>query len=41
MPAFGKTQSDQTIWDLTAFLYKGSGISAQAFEKQSAAKPGN
>jgi cytochrome c len=39
MPAFGKTQDDQTIWDLTAFLYKGRGISAQDFEKQSAAKP--
>jgi mono/diheme cytochrome c family protein len=40
MPAFGKTQDDQTIWDLTAFLYKGRGISAQDFEKLSAAKPG-
>jgi mono/diheme cytochrome c family protein len=39
MPAFGKTQDDQTIWDLTAFLYKGRGISAQDFEKQSAAQP--
>ena len=37
MPAFGKTQDDQTIWDLTAFLYKGRGISPQAFDKQSAA----
>lgn len=39
MPAFGKTQDDQTIWDLTAFLYKGRGISQQTFQKQSAAKP--
>ncbi|WP_429261008.1 c-type cytochrome [Paraburkholderia sp. GAS334] len=39
MPAFGKTQDDQTIWDLTAYLYKGRGISAQDFEKLSAAKP--
>ncbi|WNC93946.1 cytochrome c [Paraburkholderia sp. FT54] len=39
MPAFGKTQDDQTIWDLTAFLYKGRGISAQDFEKLSASKP--
>lgn len=39
MPAFGKTQDDQTIWDLTAFLYKGRGISAQDFEKDSATKP--
>jgi mono/diheme cytochrome c family protein len=39
MPAFGKTQDDQRIWDLTAFLYKGRGISAQDFEKLSAAKP--
>ena len=37
MPAFGKTQDDQTIWDLTAFLYKGRGISAQDFAKLSAA----
>jgi mono/diheme cytochrome c family protein len=39
MPAFGKTQDNQTIWDLTAFLYKGRGISLKAFEKQSAAQP--
>jgi mono/diheme cytochrome c family protein len=39
MPAFGKTQDDQTIWDLTAFLYKGRGMSAHDFDKLSAAKP--
>jgi hypothetical protein len=39
MPAFGKTQDDQTIWKLAAFLYKGHGISARDFEKQSSAKP--
>lgn len=39
MPAFGKTQDDQTIWDLTAFLYKGRGISPQDFDKLSAGKP--
>jgi mono/diheme cytochrome c family protein len=38
MPAFGKTLDDQTIWDLTAFLCNGRGISAQAFEKKKAAK---
>lgn len=39
MPAFGKTQDDQTIWNLTAFLYQDRGISAQDFEKLSAVKP--
>jgi cytochrome c len=39
MPAFGKTQDDQTIWDLTAFLFNGRGISAQAFQKESEASP--
>lgn len=39
MPAFGKTQDDQAIWDLTAFLYKGRGMTPRTFEKQSAAKP--
>jgi mono/diheme cytochrome c family protein len=41
MPAFGKTLDDRTVWDLTAFLYKGRGISAQAFEKmgEAAANP--
>jgi mono/diheme cytochrome c family protein len=32
MPAFGKTQSDQTIWQLTAFLANGRGISAQDYD---------
>jgi mono/diheme cytochrome c family protein len=31
MPAFGKTQSDQTIWQLAAFLNKERGISAQDY----------
>lgn len=39
MPAFGKTQDDQTIWDLTAFLYKGRGISAQDLAKLRAVQP--
>jgi mono/diheme cytochrome c family protein len=38
MPAFGKTEDDQTIWQLTAFLYKGRGISPQDYAKLSAAK---
>jgi mono/diheme cytochrome c family protein len=38
MPAFGKTQDDQTIWQLTAFLYKGRGISPQDYAKLSAIK---
>jgi mono/diheme cytochrome c family protein len=31
MPSFGKTQSDQTLWQLAAFLQKEHGISAQAY----------
>jgi mono/diheme cytochrome c family protein len=31
MPSFGKTQSDQTMWQLAAFLAKGRGISAQDY----------
>jgi mono/diheme cytochrome c family protein len=38
MPAFGKTQDDQTIWQLTAFLYKGRGMSPKEFAKLSASK---
>jgi hypothetical protein len=29
MPALGKTQDDQTIWQLAAFLYKARGINAR------------
>jgi mono/diheme cytochrome c family protein len=32
MPAFGKTQDDQTLWQLAAFLEKGRGISAQVYD---------
>ncbi|CAB3749587.1 c-type cytochrome [Paraburkholderia humisilvae] len=32
MPAFGKTQSDDTIWQLTAFLYKGRGITKDQYD---------
>lgn len=32
MPSFGKTQSDQTMWQLAAFLSKGRGISAQDYD---------
>ena len=32
MPAFGKTQDDQTLWQLAAFLEKGRGISAQDYD---------
>jgi mono/diheme cytochrome c family protein len=31
MPSFGKTQSDQTLWQLAAFLQKEHGISAQDY----------
>ena len=30
MPAFGRTQDDQKLWQVAAFLFKGRGISAQA-----------
>src|SRR5260221_5299780 len=33
MPAFGKTQPDEQIWAIAAFLHKARGISAQEFQK--------
>ena len=33
MPSFGKTQSDEQIWNLAAFLHHARGISAQEFQK--------
>jgi mono/diheme cytochrome c family protein len=32
MPSFGKTQSDQAMWQLAAFLLKGRGISAADYD---------
>ncbi|HVE08939.1 MAG TPA: cytochrome c [Paraburkholderia sp.] len=32
MPSFGKTQSDQTIWQLAAFLYDARGISKDRYD---------
>lgn len=32
MPSFGKTQSDETIWQTAAFLNLARGISAQQYE---------
>jgi mono/diheme cytochrome c family protein len=32
MPSFGKTQSDQTIWQLSAFLYDARGISKERYD---------
>jgi hypothetical protein len=32
MPSFGKTQSDQAMWQLAAFLSTGRGISAQDYD---------
>jgi mono/diheme cytochrome c family protein len=37
MPGFGKTQSDQQIWAIAAFLRKAPGISAQDFAAQTGA----
>lgn len=34
MPGFGKTQADQQIWAIAAFLRKAPGISAQDFAAQ-------
>lgn len=31
MPSFGETQSDQTIWQTAAFLFKARGISAEGY----------
>jgi len=31
MPSFGKTQSDQTLWQMAAFLQKEQGISSQDY----------
>jgi cytochrome c len=32
MPSFGKTQTDQTIWQTAAFLYDARGITQQRYE---------
>ena len=40
MPSFGKTQSDQTLWQLAAFLQKEHGISPQAYSALVAAGAG-
>jgi hypothetical protein len=32
MPSFGKTQSDQAMWQLAAFLSKERGISALDYD---------
>ena len=37
MPGFGKTQPDQQIWAVAAFLRKAPGISAQDFAAQTGA----
>jgi mono/diheme cytochrome c family protein len=39
MPAFGKTQSDEQIWAIAAFLHKARGISAQEFQNLTAMLP--
>nr|WP_224101207.1 cytochrome c [Paraburkholderia caribensis] len=36
MPAFGKTWDDKQIWQMTAFLNKGRGISAKDYAALSA-----
>jgi mono/diheme cytochrome c family protein len=41
MPAFGKTQSDQTLWQLAAFLEKGRGISAQDYDALALGRDGS
>jgi len=41
MPAFGKTQSDEQIWAIAAFLDKSRGIAAQDFQKLSGVGPDN
>jgi mono/diheme cytochrome c family protein len=32
MPAFGNTQSDEALWQVAAFLYKGRGISKDQYD---------
>ena len=39
MPAFGKTQSDEQIWAIAAFLHKSRGIAAQDFQTLSGVDP--
>jgi mono/diheme cytochrome c family protein len=41
MPAFGKTQSDEQIWAIAAFLHKSRGIAAQEFRELSGVGPDN
>jgi hypothetical protein len=39
MPAFGKTQSDEQIWAIAAFLHKSRGMAAQDFQTLSGVEP--
>ena len=39
MPAFGKTQSDEQIWAIAAFLHKSRGIATQDFQTLSGVDP--
>ena len=39
MPAFGKTQSDEQIWAIAAFLHKSRGIATQDFQTLSGLDP--
>ena len=41
MPSFGKTQSDEQIWAIAAFLHKSSGITAQGFQTLIGIEPAN
>jgi hypothetical protein len=41
MPALGKTQDDQTIWQLAAFLYKARGINAYDYAALTSPSAGN
>jgi len=41
MPSFGKTQSDEQIWAIAAFLHKSRGITAQGFQTLIGIEPAN
>lgn len=40
MPSFGKTQPDEQIWAIAAFLHKSRGISDQQFRELTGAPAG-
>jgi hypothetical protein len=41
MPSFGKTQSDQTLWQVAAFIYAERGVSKEQYDGMVQGVPGS